>query len=36
MTLGPLFGSTWIGGVDDLRIFSRALTDDEIAFLAAH
>lgn len=36
MYLGPLFGATWSGGIDDLRIFSRALTDDEIAFLAAH
>jgi Concanavalin A-like lectin/glucanases superfamily len=36
MYMGPLFGSAWVGGVDDVRIFSRALTDDEIAFLAAH
>ncbi|MEO9234850.1 MAG: LamG domain-containing protein [Polyangiaceae bacterium] len=36
MYIGPLFSSTWTGGVDDVRIFSRALSDDEIAFLAAH
>jgi hypothetical protein len=34
--MGPVFSSSWTGGIDDVRIFSRALSDDEIAFLAAH
>ena len=36
MYMGPLFSATWTGGIDDVRIFARVLTDDEIAFLAAH
>ncbi len=36
--MGPVFNSSssWVGGIDDVRIFSRALSDDEIAFLASH
>jgi hypothetical protein len=34
--LGPNYpSSSWRGGVDDVRLFSRALTDEEIAALAA-
>lgn len=36
--MGPVFNSSssWTGGIDEVRIFSRALTDDEILFLATH